>query len=78
MNDKRERIHIDMPVGTTGHLWARAMDCARLFATAYLDKPTGRRHGTEYVYDDGMAVAAWWTSTRAVSVLMVRGPRPTP
>ena len=65
---RRERIHLHLPVGATGAQWSRALEVARTFASAYLDKPTGPRHGTCYRYDDGEAYSVWWTPTRAVSV----------
>jgi len=67
-DDVRERIHLHLPVGATDTQWARSLDVARTFASTYVGRPTGPRHGTVYAYDDGERYSAWWTATRAVSV----------
>lgn len=69
---KRERIILDLPVGATWTEWTRALDCARRFATEWLDKPAGPRNGTAYAYEDGMVISAHWTSTRNVSASVER------
>ena len=66
-----EHIHIECPVGTSANVWRVCLQVGRTFATEYIDKRPGQRHGTVYTWGAAGSereAACWWTKAGTVRV----------
>lgn len=71
--ERRERIILDLPVGSDRERAQRAARVAYDFASAHIGRPRGIRHAVPYTTTrDGRVVGdafvAWWTEAGAVKV----------
>lgn len=64
-----ERIRLDNATGREESAWL--LSCAWSFATTYLDRPTGPRHGCVYGLGERRRAFAYWTKGRTVVVRLL-------